>query len=937
MKASLSPERWQQVQQLFDEIAESEPEDRAARLDEACRDDPALREEVESLLEAYEHADDLLGGLDRMAQRASQASGSLRAGTVISHYEIIEKLGGGGMGVVFKARDTRLKRIVALKFLPHSLTTRSEARLRFEQEAQAASALDHPNICTIHDTGQTDEGQLFIAMTYYEGETLKKKIARGPAPVDEALSYATQIARGLAKAHAKGIVHRDIKPANVMITDDDIVKIVDFGLAKMDDVALTRTGATLGTVAYMSPEQAHGGQVDAQTDVWSLGMVLYEMLTGERPFDGEHEQTIIYKLLNEEPASITEIDPALPEELDHVVTMCLEKEKDLRYSSMVDLLADLEVLTQSTGTSTHSFTVTRTSATERFRRRKRAKRWRKAAVAGGAALAVLVAMLAVASFRQPALPAERHLAVLPFFITEAVVDQAFADGLVATFRSMFSRLERTQDSLWVVPAREMREYSVESPEQARQFYGVTLAVLGRIEPAGERIRLALSLVDTKSGQTLRSSHLDGQDSRDAVFQVGLLTAVTDLLDLDLAPADRRSFNAGGTTQSEAFVFYQRGLGYLERYDQLDQIDLAIQLFEQALQEDSIYALAHAGLGEAYWRKFDITMETEWMVKAQTACERAAQLDTDLAPVYVTLGLIHTESGRYGSAKMAFNDALDREPGHAGAHRGLAKLYEEQGNQDEAEKTYQRAIALKTDFWGGYYDLGEFYRRTGRYTKAIEQFQHVVALTPDNFLGYSKVGTQYWYLKEPEKAKEWYEKSIAIKPNYAATKNLATLHYLDEEYEDAITLFNEALVMQDTDYRTWGYLANSYYWIDERNEARKAWQTMIEMAEPYLQFNPRNADVLSDLAGATSKIGDRDKALSYIERLLAVDRKDMSIYFDAAKYYEVLGERDQALQYLDEALKNGQSLLLVEETPWLEDLLTDPRYKKMKESYEAMRE
>ena len=934
MKASLSPERWHQVQQLFDEIADLDRQTRAARLDEACREDPALRDEVESLLAAYEQADDLLHDLDQMAAPVS----SSRVGRRVAHYEVIEKLGGGGMGVVYKARDTRLKRTVALKFLPPTLSAREEARQRFEHEAQAASSLDHPNICTVHDSGQTDDGHLFIAMAYYQGETLKKKIARGPVPVDEALSYATQMARGLAKAHATGIIHRDVKPANVMVTDDGVVKIVDFGLAKMTDVQLTRTGVTLGTVAYMSPEQARGDVVDAQTDVWSLGVVLYEMLTGKRPFPGEHEQGIIYHILHQEPVPITEAGAALPEEVDHVVRMCLEKEKDLRYPTMDDLLADLEVLTQSTGAYTGDITVSRTSASERIRQRRKAQAWRRVRSTGAGVLAMLVVVFGIVFFRQTPLPVAQHLAVLPFSLAETgLVDQAFTDGLVETVRSTLARLEQTQDSLWVVPAQDMHRYPAASPGDARQLFGVNLAVEGRIEPVGGRIRLALSLVDTRTLETLRFAEIEGQDPHDAMFQAGLLTTVTDLLDLDLAPEVRRTLNTGGTTQSEAYVFYVQGRGYLQRYEDIGSIDTAIQLFNKALEEDSVYALAHAGLGEAYWRKFQLTMDVQWIQEAERYCELAAELNDDLAPVYVTLGLIHTERGRHGSARLMFEDALERDPLHAAAHRGLAALYEKSGEPVAAETTYQRAIALKPDFWGGYNDLGSFYNVHGRYQEALTQFQHVINLTPDNYEGYNGKGIQFYYLRRYDEARAMFERSIEVKPNLRAYRNLAAMYYADQNYAEAARMFEEILARQDTDYEYWGNLANCYHWIGEHAKARRAWTRMIEMAEAQVAINPRDAEALGALAGASAKIGAREEALSYIKSLLALKQRDWTTLRDVARYYEVLGERDLALRYLEEAFEIGLTLVAVERSPWFDALRTDPRYKKIEKNYEAVRE
>ncbi len=350
MSVSFSPKRWQRVQDLFDEVVDLPTAARAARLDEACQDDPDVRREVESLLAAYDQADERLQDVDQLMHTPSglPAVAPSRTGTRVAHYHILEKLGGGGMGVVYKARDTRLDRSVALKFLPPHLSADAEANVRFIHEAKAASALDHANIAVVHEIGETQEGQLFIVMAYYAGGTLKKKIAQGPLPVNDAVALARQVAQGLSKAHAAGIVHRDIKPANVIVTEDGTAKIVDFGLAKVaSQTQLTKTGTTMGTVSYMSPEQARGAAVNHRTDLWALGVVLYEMLTGERPFKGDYEQAVIYSLLHTDPEPITALRTDIPPELEDIVDQALAKNLDERYQHVDEMLADLRAFTET--------------------------------------------------------------------------------------------------------------------------------------------------------------------------------------------------------------------------------------------------------------------------------------------------------------------------------------------------------------------------------------------------------------------------------------------------------------------------------------------------------------------------------------------------------------------------------------------------------------
>ena len=955
MKASLSSERWERVHLLFTEVIDLSPAERAARLDEECRDDPALREEVESLMEAYGQADDVLQVLDQIGSTPAQPSTPSQpsyTGAHVGHYEVLEQLGGGGMGVVYKALDARLKRIVALKFLPAQWSQDERAKQRFEHEAQAASALDHPNICTIYEIGETqpdpdqesDDGQLFIAMAYYDGQTLKRTIKQGPLPLLEALDIATQIARGLAKAHTKDIVHRDIKPANVILTDDSVAKILDFGLAKMADVQMTKTGTTLGTVAYMSPEQTRGEKVDHRTDVWSLGVVLYEMLTGERPFRGEYDQAVIYSLLNEEPVPLLELNSGLPEEVDHVVRLCLEKEKDLRYPSIADLLADLEVLSETIEAGAQPGT--RTGMRLYAMQPKRTWTPPRPVVVGVGVLVVLLVLLVIPSLRQAvfsgggSLPDQKYLAVLPFTLPgmDQEADRVFADGFVETLRGKLAQLEQYEDSLWVVPEQDMRAFEQTGPAEARQRFGANLAVLGRFERIEDLIRLTLSVVDTETLKELRATQVEGQPGNVAALQENVLTTMTDMLDIDLDPQIQQGLHAGGTDKPGASDYYLRGRGYLQRYEQLDQIDAAIQLFNRALEDDPAFALAMAGLGEAYWRKYALTKERPWLEEAETYCEFALEQKGDLAPVYVTRGLVLIERGQYGTARVMFERALEHDPSYASAYQGLAKVYENRGDNDAAEATYSQAVALKRGYWGGYNELGKFYFRKSRYEEAALQFRRVVELTPDNPLGYNNLGSTFRRLGRPQEAVELYLQSVEVQDTEVAYRNLGAIYYSEHKYAEAVAMYEKALELQGRIYRNWSLLANAYYWANQRDKARGAWDRMIELADSQLAVNPRDADALGHLAEAYAKLGGHEQeARAMIERMLTSKQVKNDHLVWISRAYEQLGERTMALEYLERALKNGITLVAIERSPWLEDLRTDPGYKKIEETYREMRE
>ncbi|MCG8608578.1 serine/threonine-protein kinase, partial [bacterium] len=363
-------------------------------------------------------------------------------GKTISHYKILEEVGQGGMGVVYKAEDTKLQRHVALKFLPHEWTRDPDAKARFMNEARAASALDHNNICTSHEVDETEEGQLFIAMAFYEGETVREKIERGPLKLDEAVDLAIQIAEGLTKAHQKDIVHRDLKPANVLVTEDGVAKIVDFGLAKLAGRSmLTKEGTTLGTAAYMSPEQARGEVVDHRTDIFSLGVLFYEMITGQQPFKGDYEQAVVYSIMNEDPEPPTGLRTGVPLELERAVFKCLQKSPDERYQSAADLLVDLRRLNKGRDISQKSVLTTTTGSTMEGARSRRGL-----FVAGALGLATLLAVFVY--FKKSGDPKPIRL-TNPRKITQAIGLERYPTWSPDGTRIAYTSNQTGQQEIWM--------------------------------------------------------------------------------------------------------------------------------------------------------------------------------------------------------------------------------------------------------------------------------------------------------------------------------------------------------------------------------------------------------------------------------------------------------------------------------------------------------
>src|SRR5713101_603171 len=683
-------------------------------------------------------------------------------GQTISHYKITAKLGAGGMGVVYKALDLKLERTVALKFLPNDVAITERDKESLLREARAASALDHPNTGVIYGLEESGDHHLYIVMGYYEGETLAQKLSRGLIPVRESLDLAIQIASGLSAAHARNIIHRDIKPSNIIITEENVAKIVDFGLARVvASSSATQSLQVSGTLPYMAPEQVLGEPIDPRCDIWALGVILVQMLTSSHPFLRENTAAMTFAILNQPPAALDAVPPLL----QPIAYRALSKKPEHRYSDAKEMLADLEaarlqIKTAPAGTPQDAATLTNAvSARELEQAAERAStpRWQTAsqqksrapvyATVGLLGGAILVSgLLLITPLRERAAAllhsgGESHIAVLPFDnIGNDPSNEVLAAGLMDSLTSKLSNLDAAQKSLWVVPSSVVRNRKISDPAAALRELGANLVVKGSIQRQGQDVQMTLNLIDAKTLRQVGSAALEDRTGDLATLQNEAVSRLARLMNINVSVALLR--DTGGSATPAAYESYLKALGYMQRYDELGNLDQAINALNSAVQTEPRFALGYASLGEAYRLKYKLDQKPKWIEEATADCKRAVELNDRLPAAYVTLGRIHDDTGKRDLAVQEFENALRLDPRDADALNGMARAFENAGRVADAESAFQKAAGLRPEYWDGYNAVALFYDRHGRYADAIAQLRHVIELTPDNAQAYSNLAAVY---------------------------------------------------------------------------------------------------------------------------------------------------------------------------------------------------
>ncbi len=844
------------------------------------------------------------------------------AGDHIRGYQVLGRIGSGGMGVVFSARDVKLDRTVALKFLPENLYQSEGDKRGLLQEARVISALDHPNICTIFDLVETEDGRIFMVMAYYDGGTLADRLAKGPIALPEAIDLLLGIASGISAAHSRQIVHRDIKPSNILLTRQNTPKIVDFGLAKIVSSAdQTQSVETSGTVAYMAPEQLQGDAVDHRVDIWAMGVLAAELATGRHPFRKDNLAAMGYSICHDAP----DISEDIPSELRQIIYKCLSKDPALRYPTCEELLHDLGAvrshaseLDAAPAASRDKRDVARRKALERSisaasglgQARNRPRRW----LAIAAVLALTLSVLALTPVRDYVLgviysPGEKHIAVLPFDnIGNEPGNAALVAGLMDSMTAALSNLDTDQKALWVVPASVVRSAKVTDPESALKTLGATMVVMGSVERSGNSIRVTLDLINTKTLRQIGSVSSSSDDGDLAAVQQNVLGKLGRLLHIrvtgDALP------QSSGPSAPAAYDLYLEAVGYVERFDKPGNLDLAIIRLQNATSEDPGFALAYATMGEAYRLKYNADKDTKWLKPALASCEQAVKLNPQLPSTYVTLGDIHAVTGHYELAETEFQKATSLDSRNAEAVQGLAWSYEQMGRLGEAEESYRKAMVLRPGDWSGHNELALFYDRHNRYAEAVSQLQQALQLTPDNPEVYFNLGGFYLDMGDPAEypeAERALRKSLSLAPTYPAYANLGLLYLLESRYADSIAMSERALGINDKDPLPWSYAAFAYRWLKQTAKADAAWGHVQTLAEAAVTRNAQNAESQSWLGLAYAMQGERQKAMPSLEAAIALSPAVQQVFINAIEGYYAVGSEANALRLAQQAKQAGMSL------------------------------
>jgi serine/threonine-protein kinase len=844
----------------------------------------------------------------------------LHAGADVGPYHIIRQLGAGGMGVVWLAEDTRLNRKVALKTVKSADADTTEGRQRLMREARAAAALNHPHIATVHDVLDV-EGKVIVVFEYVEGDTLGARLHRGPVPIAEAVEIAWQLADALAAAHSQGVIHRDLKPSNVVLAPDGRAKVLDFGIARLvpagydmsASVPGTIGGGLVGTPGYAAPEQYLSRNVDGRADIYALGVILYEMIVGKRPFPGTDAVALATSVLRDDPPKLASASGAwVPPRLEQLVARMLQRDPDKRPSSGDELLVELNPLRDHESSPLARRTVL-------LRRRTP-----KAAVAAIALLVVALVGL-VASVRWNARPMGTEtpvVAVLPLLnMSGDSANDYLGAGLAESLITSLASAPRVT----VLSRSAVDETRQQHPDRASfvQALDATYVVEGSVQALSDRLRVTLNLV--RNDASVAWGHtVEGPVSDLFALQSQLASALTDAI-ADLTPSSDRVQPAAPITANEqAQLAYWKGRALMDRREITGNRRAALAEFERALAADPNFATAHAGLADAQWAMYQQTNDRIWAERAVASTRRAIELEPDRPSVRYIAALTAFRTGDDATARAELERALQLQPTYEDAMRLYGSVLMRQGDIDAGLAQFRKVMALRPNAVAVYSDMGTALYAASRYQEALDAFDKAIALSPGSAITLSRAGAAAQQLGDTKRALSYYEQANAIQPRAETFSNIGTIQYGLGDYAKAAAAYEGSLLIRPVSAVTYRNLGDAYMHLGRKDDARRAYLKAVEQAEEEVSISP-NARAIARLAVYQAKAGDDAAAMRSLTRAQSLSRDDQQVLQRAGVVHALAGRTSQALEMLEKAVANGYSKRLIAEDEDFAILRPLPRF------------
>lgn len=838
-------------------------------------------------------------------------------------------LGQGGMGRVYKAHDRELDRPVALKVLQPELASDPNAMQRFKQELLLSSRISHKNILRIHDLGEAGDIK-FISMAYVDGPDLHHLLRAGKFSMERAENIGQQLCEALDAAHSEGIIHRDLKPQNVLVGAGDHIYVSDFGLAKSlesSSAGMTRTGQYLGTPRYMAPEQVEAGQVDKRTDLYALGLILFEMVTGEDAFQGDSTLQIMYRRVKEKPPNPKQINPEVPDHLSRIILRCLERDPARRYQQASEILADLRAARVTPAPKGLPGTL----------KNVRARSWIAAAV-----VIVLIAALAIPSVRRifrsnrptssvpsavalpgvPPLSSGRFIAVLPLQVLGDPHQVGYlAEGIQEALSAKLFQLKDVRMTSADAAAKANQNKPL--PEIASAL-GANLLVQGMLQSSGDKLRIIVNLEDVSDGRRLWSKEFNGVAGDLFTIEDQIYNQLVAALNVNPTGDEIARASARPTYNVAAYDLYLHGQNALRNHQAKD-IQAALDYFSQAVAKDPSFALAYSGVADSSLRMYGIKKDSFWTDKALAAAEQAKQLNENLPEVHFALGSTYSATGKYNQAVAELKRATTLAPNSDEAYLRLGDAYLQSGNAQAAMQAFQKAIQLNPYFWNNQDELGNAYFQQGDYPKALAAFHQITVLAPDIDVGYENIGNVYLRQGKYQDCIPYYQKALQIEPYWTTYSNLGTAYFFLKQYVDAASAYGRAVALNPNDSEVVVNLADAYRWSGQQDKARQTYQQAIALGYKELQTNPQEALTMAQMALSYAKIGDAQQADTFIGRARSLARNNVDYIYDQAEIDAILNRPDGALKALRAAFENHYPVEYATGDQELENLQTNPKF------------